>query len=62
MKLNLDSKDYIFILDPINSHSRIKSLLSPHLTADLVNSIPLKGVSSSDHVSLAAEISWTKHL
>ncbi len=38
----------------------VTGLLAPHRTEDLGLGLPLKGVCASDHVSLAAELSWTK--
>ncbi|GLB36236.1 putative endonuclease exonuclease phosphatase [Lyophyllum shimeji] len=52
--------DYIFVLDPVDRRSTVVSLLSPHRTADLEPGLPQKGVSGSDHVSLAAELCWPK--
>ncbi|KAG6842580.1 hypothetical protein C0991_000106 [Blastosporella zonata] len=50
--------DYLFVLDPIDRQSNVVALLSPHRTKDLERGLPQKGVSSSDHVSLAAEFTW----
>lgn len=48
--------DYIFILDPPNSHSVITGFSQPHRTKDLDPGIPRKGICGSDHVSLSVEI------
>ncbi|KAG6829385.1 hypothetical protein H0H92_004653 [Tricholoma furcatifolium] len=52
--------DYIFVLDPVDRLSSVVALLAPHRTKDLEHGIPKMGVSSSDHVSLAAEVTWKK--
>jgi len=52
--------DYIFVLDPVDRRSTVVSLLLPHRTADLEPGLPQKGVSASDHVSLAAELCLQK--
>ncbi|KAG5342381.1 putative RNA exonuclease C9B6.11c [Termitomyces sp. T112] len=52
--------DYIFVLDPIDRESNVVALLSPHRTKDLEHGLPQTGVSSSDHVSLAAEFCWSR--
>ncbi|RDB28818.1 putative RNA exonuclease C9B6.11c [Hypsizygus marmoreus] len=50
--------DYIFILDPVDRRSCVVSLLAPHRAADLEPGLPQKGISSSDHISLAVELCW----
>lgn len=52
--------DYIFVLDPVDRQSSVAALLSPHKLKDLKRGLPQKGVSSSDHISLAAEFRWPK--
>ncbi|KAG6877637.1 hypothetical protein C0993_005346 [Termitomyces sp. T159_Od127] len=47
-------------LDPTDRNSSVAALLSPHKLQDLEPGLPQKGISSSDHVSLAAEISLPK--
>ncbi|KAG6888679.1 hypothetical protein C0995_006669 [Termitomyces sp. Mi166 len=47
-------------LDPADRQSSVVALLSPHRTKDLERGLPQAGVSSSDHVSLAAEFRWSK--
>ncbi|ETW86966.1 hypothetical protein HETIRDRAFT_99377 [Heterobasidion irregulare TC 32-1] len=50
--------DYIFVIDPPDRVSAVVGLLKPHQTSDLDPGIPRKGISGSDHVSLAAELQW----
>jgi len=50
--------DYIFVIDPPHRTSSVLRLLKPHATDDLHPGLPKKGVSGSDHVSLAAELQW----
>ncbi|KZV77045.1 Endonuclease/exonuclease/phosphatase [Peniophora sp. CONT] len=52
--------DYVFLLDPPGSRSKVLRLLAPHKAEDLGDGLPKKGISASDHVSLAAELQWTK--
>ncbi|KAG6911894.1 hypothetical protein DXG01_000141 [Tephrocybe rancida] len=52
--------DYLFVLDPVDRPSNVVALLSPYRTKDLERGLPQKGVSSSDHVSLAADFHWPK--
>ncbi|KAF8078530.1 Endonuclease/exonuclease/phosphatase [Lyophyllum atratum] len=54
------AQDYIFVLDPVDRRSTVVALLAPHRTEDLDPGLPQKGISSSDHVSLAADICWEK--
>ncbi|KAF5377429.1 hypothetical protein D9615_005324 [Tricholomella constricta] len=48
--------DYVFVMDPVDRRSDVIALLSLHRTADLEPGLPQKGVCSSDHISLAAEL------
>ncbi|KAI0051675.1 Endonuclease/exonuclease/phosphatase [Auriscalpium vulgare] len=50
--------DYIFIIDPADQSSSVLSLLQTPKTDDLAPGLPKKGVSGSDHVSLATELQW----
>ncbi|TFY79044.1 hypothetical protein EWM64_g4971 [Hericium alpestre] len=50
--------DYIFIIDPPHRVSSVTRLLQSHKTDDMHPGLPRKGVSGSDHISLAAEIQW----
>ena len=52
--------DYVFLLDPPGSQSKVLRLLAPHKAENLGDGLPKKGISASDHVSLAAELQWTK--
>lgn len=51
--------DYIFILDPPQQTSAVAGYLEPPTTQELEPGIPMKGVCSSDHISVCAEIYWT---
>ena len=42
----------------MDRHINVVGLLSPPSQADLEPGLPQKDVSSSDHVSLAAELVW----
>jgi len=48
--------DYIWVIDPPNRRSSVLRLLQPHTTDNLHPGLPRKGISASDHVSLAAEV------
>ncbi|KAF8507186.1 Endonuclease/exonuclease/phosphatase [Russula emetica] len=50
--------DYIWVIDPPNRKASIMRLLQPHRTENLHPGLPRKGISGSDHVSLAAEVQW----
>ncbi|KAI0286945.1 Endonuclease/exonuclease/phosphatase [Russula aff. rugulosa BPL654] len=50
--------DYIWVIDPPNRRASIMRLLQPHRTENLHPGLPRKGISGSDHVSLAAEVQW----
>ncbi|KAI0068339.1 Endonuclease/exonuclease/phosphatase [Artomyces pyxidatus] len=50
--------DYIFVIDPVDQHSTVLRLLQPHKTESMDPGLPRKGVSGSDHVSLAVELEW----
>ncbi|KZT30491.1 Endonuclease/exonuclease/phosphatase [Neolentinus lepideus HHB14362 ss-1] len=52
--------DYIFVMDPPNQISTVFGLLSPLQTEDLKPGLPRLGISGSDHVSLVAEVAWSK--
>ncbi|VDC01850.1 unnamed protein product [Peniophora sp. CBMAI 1063] len=52
--------DYVFLLDPPGSRSKVLRILAPHKAENLGDGLPKKGISASDHVSLAAELQWTK--
>ncbi|KAF9452686.1 Endonuclease/exonuclease/phosphatase [Macrolepiota fuliginosa MF-IS2] len=52
--------DYIFFIPPQDQTCSVTGLLAPHRTEDFGPGLPLKGVCSSDHVSLTAELAWTK--
>jgi len=54
--------DYIFVIDPPETHSAVVKLLAPHTPADLEPCLPKKGISASDHVSLAVELEWKSSL
>lgn len=56
--LDIAVTDYIFVIDPPDRVSSVVGLLKPHQTSDLDPGIPRKGISGSDHVSLAAELQW----
>jgi len=60
MSLAQRFSDYIFYIPPHNQICDISGLLAPHRTEDFGGGFPLKGVCASDHVSLAAEFSWTR--
>lgn len=53
-------QDYVFLLDPPDARSKVLRILAPHKAEDLGDGLPKKGISASDHVSLATEIQWTK--
>lgn len=57
--INGGNSDYIFYIPPQGQSLEITSLMAPHRNEDLVGGLPLGGVCASDHVSLAAELSWT---
>ena len=57
-RLEIAVTDYIFVIDPPDRVSSVVGLLKPHQTSDLDPGIPRKGISGSDHVSLAAELQW----
>jgi len=50
--------DYIWVIDPPNRSASVLRLLQPHATENLRPGLPRKGISGSDHVSLAAEVQW----
>jgi RNA exonuclease NGL2 len=50
--------DYIWVIDPPDRRASVVRLLQPHATENLHPGLPRKGVSGSDHVSLAAEVQW----
>ena len=50
--------DYIWVIDPPNRSASVVRLLQPHATENLHPGLPRKGISGSDHVSLAAEVQW----
>ncbi|KAI0304974.1 Endonuclease/exonuclease/phosphatase [Russula brevipes] len=50
--------DYIWVIDPPDQRASVVSLLQPHTTENLRPGLPRKGISGSDHVSLAAEVQW----
>lgn len=52
------SQDYIWVIDPPNQRASVMRLLQPHKTENLHPGLPRKGISGSDHVSLAAEVRW----
>ncbi|KXN89942.1 putative RNA exonuclease C9B6.11c [Leucoagaricus sp. SymC.cos] len=52
--------DYIFFIPPWGRTCDVTGLLAPHKTKDFGTGLPLKGVCASDHISLAAELAWTK--
>lgn len=53
-----DLTDYIWVVDPPNRKASVTRLLQPHTTENLHPGLPRKGISGSDHVSLAAEVQW----
>ncbi|KAH9984669.1 Endonuclease/exonuclease/phosphatase [Russula compacta] len=50
--------DYIWVIDPPDRRASVVRLLQPHTTENLQPGLPRKGISGSDHVSLAAEVQW----
>jgi len=50
--------DYIWVIDPPDRRASAVRLLEPHRTENLRAGLPRKGISGSDHVSLAAEVQW----
>jgi len=50
--------DYIWVIDPPDRRASVVRLLQPHTTHNLHPGLPRKGISGSDHVSLAAEVQW----
>ncbi|TFK57174.1 Endonuclease/exonuclease/phosphatase [Heliocybe sulcata] len=52
--------DYIFVIDPPDQVSRVCGVLNPLQTEDLEPGLPRLGISGSDHVSLVAEVAWSK--
>ncbi|KAJ8702712.1 RNA exonuclease ngl2 [Pleurotus ostreatus] len=52
--------DYIFVQHPLERQLNIHGILVPFATEDLRPGLPRKGVSSSDHMSLCAEVSWSR--
>jgi len=50
--------DYIWVIDPPDRRGSVVRLLQPHTTESLRAGLPRKGISGSDHVSLAAEVQW----
>ncbi|KAI0036603.1 Endonuclease/exonuclease/phosphatase [Vararia minispora EC-137] len=51
--------DYIFVIDPPGKRSAVLGLLELPPSTALEPGLPRKGVSSSDHLSLCAELQWT---
>jgi RNA exonuclease NGL2 len=53
--------DYIFVLDPVTGDAKAQVLgyLKPPSTEQLGLGIPMKGITSSDHVSLTVELAWS---
>ncbi|OCH95803.1 Endonuclease/exonuclease/phosphatase [Obba rivulosa] len=50
--------DYIFVLSPPDRPVSIEKLAKPHPANAFGLGLPRKGVCGSDHISLAAEMSW----
>jgi RNA exonuclease NGL2 len=50
--------DYIWVIDPPDRRASVVRLPQPHTTETLHPGPPRKGISGSDHVSLAAEVQW----
>ncbi|KAF8140173.1 endonuclease exonuclease phosphatase [Boletus edulis] len=49
-------RDYIFILDPPGSRTRVTGYLQPHRTEDIERGLPQTGICGSDHFSLRAQL------
>lgn len=56
---HLTRPDYLFVL-PSERAPRFEftSVLAPPATADLVDGLPRKGVSASDHIAVGCEFAW----
>ncbi|KAF4572828.1 hypothetical protein EYR36_007338 [Pleurotus pulmonarius] len=52
--------DYIFVQHPPERQLNIHGVLKPFTTEELQPGLPRKGISSSDHMSLCAELSWSR--
>lgn len=52
--------DYIFVAKPTEFEMNVEAILRPHRTDDLGSGLPKRQVCGSDHISLAAKLSFRR--
>ncbi|KAG8867196.1 hypothetical protein FRC20_006484 [Serendipita sp. 405] len=50
--------DYIFFSTPDNCQATVEAILKPHRTEDMGDGLPKQDICGSDHISLAAKITF----